>query len=404
MGQLPSSAFQAYDPSNVSSIQPGPFALYSVSVSQILPTQMNEGFAEVDSKISGWNLVDPSDLQSTLLTDIEPVVIGPDGKLYLLNGHHTYTSLMESNYGASNPTVYVNIEAGTLTLAAVDTLADSSGVVLGRVGGGATATLVLNNNNTLMALSDDASNTTSVLLNGHVLTLDPGTASSSLFAGTISDGSGAGSIIKTGAGTVTFSGASTFTGGVDISAGTFELASLEAAGTGRITFESSSATLKIDLGTQSTNTIYGFGGGDVVDLAALTYASGGTATLGANNTLHVAVDGATYDLKLDPSQNFSGDVFHLTADNGSGTDVTVTPPPVELVSAGVTSSGLVIANGTTLQVLSGGVAEATRVTSGGREIVSSGGVDSGATVSAGDRYAIGHPGEPGRLMPARRHG
>ena len=55
MGQLPSSAFQAYDPNNASSVQPGPFALYSVSVDQILPTQMNEGFAEVDSKISGWN-------------------------------------------------------------------------------------------------------------------------------------------------------------------------------------------------------------------------------------------------------------------------------------------------------------------------------------------------------------
>jgi hypothetical protein len=27
MGQLPSSAFQTYDPSNASSIQPGPFAL-----------------------------------------------------------------------------------------------------------------------------------------------------------------------------------------------------------------------------------------------------------------------------------------------------------------------------------------------------------------------------------------
>ena len=111
MGQLPSSAFQAYDPSNASSIQPGPFALYSVAVNQILPTHMNEGFAEVDAKISGWNLVSPSNLQSTLLTDIEPVVIGPDGKLYLLNGHHTFTSLLESNYGASNPTVYVNVVA-----------------------------------------------------------------------------------------------------------------------------------------------------------------------------------------------------------------------------------------------------------------------------------------------------
>jgi hypothetical protein len=111
MGQLPSSAFQAYDPNNASSIQPGPFALYTVSVDQILPTQMNEGFAEVGTKTTGWNLVSSSSLQSTLLTDIEPVVIGPDGKLYLLDGHHTFTALIDSTYGASNPTVYVNIVA-----------------------------------------------------------------------------------------------------------------------------------------------------------------------------------------------------------------------------------------------------------------------------------------------------
>jgi fibronectin-binding autotransporter adhesin len=326
---------------------------------------------------------------SGVISDAKEVGTGP-----LLQG----TLIKDDSTGANSGNVtlsavqtytgFTYIEAGTLTLAAVDTLADSSGVVLGRVGGGATATLVLNNNNMLMALSDDASNTTSVQLNGHVLTLDPSTTISSLFAGIISDGSGVGSIIKTGAGTVTFSGASTFTGGVDISAGTFELASLEAAGTGRITFESSSATLKIDLGTQSTNTIDGFSSGDVVDLASLTYATGGTATLGANNVLHVAVGGATYDLKLDPNQNFSGDVFHLTADNGSGTDVTVTPPPVQVVSAGVTSSGLVITNGTTLQVLSGGVADATRLTSGGRETVSGGGIDSGATVSSGGLLTV----------------
>ncbi|MBV8748061.1 MAG: autotransporter-associated beta strand repeat-containing protein, partial [Xanthobacteraceae bacterium] len=111
MGQLPSSAFQAYDPNNASSIQPGPFSLYSVSVNQILPTQMNEGFAEVGVKTSGWDLVSSSSLQSTLLTDIEPVVIGPGGKLYLLDGHHTFTALIDSTYGASNPTVYVNVVA-----------------------------------------------------------------------------------------------------------------------------------------------------------------------------------------------------------------------------------------------------------------------------------------------------
>src|SRR5262249_35016641 len=228
-------------------------------------------------------------LQGTLIKDDST---GTNSGNVTLSAVQTYTG-------------FTYIEAGTLTLGAVDTLADSSGVVLGRVGGGATATLVLNNNNTLAALSDDASNTTSVVLNGHVLTLDPSTMSSSLFAGIISDGSAAGSILKTGAGTVTFSGASTFTGGVTLSAGILELDSLEAAGTGRSHFASTSATLKIDLGTQSTNTIYGFAFGDVVDLAGLTYASGGTATLGANNVLHVAVGGATYDLKLDPNQNFA---------------------------------------------------------------------------------------------------
>ena len=71
------------------------------------------------------------------------------------------------------------VEAGTLTLdAANTTVADSSGVTLGRVGGavdGQTASLQLLDNNTLASLSSDAGNTTSVVLNGNTLTLDPGT-------------------------------------------------------------------------------------------------------------------------------------------------------------------------------------------------------------------------------------
>jgi autotransporter-associated beta strand protein len=111
MGQLTTSAFQTYDPGTAGTIQPGPFALYSVAVDQIAPTQMNEGLAEVYAKISGWNLLTSAQLQGTALTDIEPVVIGPNGQLYLLNGHHTFTSLLDSVYGASNPTIYVNVVA-----------------------------------------------------------------------------------------------------------------------------------------------------------------------------------------------------------------------------------------------------------------------------------------------------
>jgi hypothetical protein len=64
------------------------------------PTQMNEGFTEVGKKTTGFDLLTPAQLQANLLTDIEPVVIGPGGQLYLTDGHHTFTALENSIYGA----------------------------------------------------------------------------------------------------------------------------------------------------------------------------------------------------------------------------------------------------------------------------------------------------------------
>jgi autotransporter-associated beta strand protein len=109
-GQLQASAFQTYDPTQASSIVPGTFALFMVPVSSILPTQMNEGLAEVGKKTAGFDLLAPSQLQGNLLTAIEPVVIGPGGKLYLTDGHHTFTALENSIYG-NNPNVFVNVVA-----------------------------------------------------------------------------------------------------------------------------------------------------------------------------------------------------------------------------------------------------------------------------------------------------
>src|ERR1700761_2631944 len=99
-GQLQAGAFQVYNPANASTIQPGPFALYTVPVDSLAPTQMNEGFTEVDKKASGFDIVPPSQQETTasLLGDIEPVVIGPGGKLYLTDGHHTFTALEDSAY------------------------------------------------------------------------------------------------------------------------------------------------------------------------------------------------------------------------------------------------------------------------------------------------------------------
>jgi hypothetical protein len=105
------SSFQAYNSANASTITPGPLALYTVSVDSLRQTQMDEGLAEVGKKTAGFDLLTPAELPANLLTDIEPVVIGPGGQLYLTDGHHTFTALLDSIYGASNPTVYVNVIA-----------------------------------------------------------------------------------------------------------------------------------------------------------------------------------------------------------------------------------------------------------------------------------------------------
>ncbi|WP_170850006.1 MULTISPECIES: autotransporter domain-containing protein [unclassified Beijerinckia] len=110
-GQLPATAFQNYDPSAASGIVAGPLALYTVHVNDILPTQLNLGFAEVGKKVTAYDLLTAAGVQNDLLSSLEPVVIGPGGKLYLTNGHHTFTSLQQSVYGASNPSVYVNVIA-----------------------------------------------------------------------------------------------------------------------------------------------------------------------------------------------------------------------------------------------------------------------------------------------------
>ena len=112
MGQLNTSVIQTYNPADASSVQAGPFAVYAVSLDTLDPTQENEGFTEVDTKAAAFNeLSSLAAVESDILGDIEPVVIGPDGQMYLEDGHHTFTALSDSIWGASDPTVYVNVIA-----------------------------------------------------------------------------------------------------------------------------------------------------------------------------------------------------------------------------------------------------------------------------------------------------
>jgi fibronectin-binding autotransporter adhesin len=180
------------------------------------------------------------------------------------------------------------VEAGTLTLGAVDTLASSSGVTLGRVGGCVatgdvscsagttpTATLALSADNTLQGLASDADNTTAVTLGGNTLTIDPTATSGMVFGGVIS-GTGA-VVIDSGAGMQIFSGSNTYSGGTTIDAGgNLGITSSAALGTGGLALAGTSstpATLTVAGTTTLTNPV------SIAGESAVSVAPGITTTI-----------------------------------------------------------------------------------------------------------------------------
>lgn len=107
-----------------------------------------------------------------------------------------------------------------------------------------------------------------------------------------------------GSGQVTIGGGATF-------AATGSVASSQT-----ILFGAGTANLLIGAGASFAATIEGFGAGDTIDLTGIVHDAGDTATLLAGNVLHLATTGGTFDLKLDPTQDFTGGLFTLSADGG----------------------------------------------------------------------------------------
>ena len=215
------------------------------------------------------------------------------------------------------------VEAGTLTLNVANAIADSNGLTLGRVGGALdsqTAHLVLNANEQITALSDNASNTTSVVLNGHVLTLAPTSTSTSVYSGTIVDGSSAGSLVVDGQGTATLKSGNTFTGGTTLESGTLEVGQSNSIGTGGITF-AGAATLKVDLEADPQNTIAGFTFNDTIDLVGFDGAHT-SAIMNVNTDVLTVTDDLGNSATFNFTGNFNGETFHASA-SSDGADVGV---------------------------------------------------------------------------------
>jgi autotransporter-associated beta strand protein len=287
------------------------------------------------------------------------------------NGGNLTLSAVQTYTGATS------VEAGTLTLGVANAIAASSGVTLGRVGGGATASLALMADETLASLTNDAANTATVDLNGHVLTLDPSAATLSAFSGLIADGTAAGALVVDGAGTVDLSGANTYTGGTTIAKGTLELGANGAAGTGAITFATASGTLKLDAALTSGTTSFGptlaaLQAGDEIDLSGLAYAAGATATL-SGATLTVASQGISERFTL-ASPAVTG--FQISSDASGGT----------LVTAGTAPS-----NGSG----SGPGAGSGGTSTGGTGSTGTGSTGTGGTSPGGTNTGGTNPGGPG---------
>ena len=78
-----------------------------------------------------------------------------------------------------------------------------------------------------------------------------------------------------------------------------------------INFTGTGGTLEFDDTADMKGTISGFASGDRIVLSDVKLDVHGSTNLVGNNVLDVTENGVTYALQLDPTQNFTGDFFHL---------------------------------------------------------------------------------------------
>ncbi|RQR64585.1 hypothetical protein DIE18_05115 [Burkholderia sp. Bp9125] len=122
----------------------------------------------------------------------------------------------------------------------------------------------------------------------------------------------------TGAGSATISGAATLEfGGASAENTTFA--------------DGAAGTLKLDQSAGFTGTVSGFGAGDTLDLADVLYSDHTTLSFTANDTGTggtLTVSDGAHTAQVALQGNLSAGGFQLSHDQGSGTVVTYTPPPL----------------------------------------------------------------------------
>jgi autotransporter-associated beta strand protein len=240
-----------------------------------------------------FNIVTPAATPQGLTTTISGTFSdGGTARTITKNGTGNLTIGASSPGLSANTAVVVN--AGNLNLNASAAFGPSPIVTAN----GGSLNLGTTTNPTFQSLAGSGGN---VNLNGNALTINPGT--STTFSGSLTDGSAAGSLVKSGAGTQTLAGASTYSGGTSVSAGTLK-AIAGSLGTGTVTMAGGTLGVGVKIvpdsfgGIANTSAATGYdsnlwqANGSVSfpspNLLQLTPAGGGTGSLWLKNQISTA--------------------------------------------------------------------------------------------------------------------
>uniref|UniRef100_UPI0011184DB4 autotransporter outer membrane beta-barrel domain-containing protein n=1 Tax=Salmonella enterica TaxID=28901 RepID=UPI0011184DB4 len=226
--------------------------------------------------------------------------------------------------------------------------------------------------------------------------------------------SGSGNVVKSGADTLTLSGANSYTGGTTINGGTLVASNVEALGSGDVT---DNAVLALNTGGDFANNIGGTGsvvksGDDTLTLSGSNTYTGGTTisggTLVASNVEALGsgdvTDNATLELNTggDFTNNISGsgqvvksgdDVLTLSGANSYSGGTTISGGTLVATSVEALGSGDVTDNAV-LELNTGGTFD--NVISGSGQVVKSG--DKTLTLSGSNTYTGGTTINDGTLV------
>jgi len=92
-----------------------------------------------------------------------------------------------------------------------------------------------------------------------------------------------------------------------------------------VSFGSSTTNEMLIIGSRAdfSATISNYLAGDIINIDDIDFAASESANLLSGNVLQIVFDGGTYDIQLNPDEDYSGDYFHIAAAaDGTGIDIT----------------------------------------------------------------------------------